>query len=138
MVVLIPIVFVACGLTKGDWFAAFLFALSVAVGLTPEMLPMIINACLARGSAVMGQKQTIVKNINAMQSFGSMDVLCVDKTGTLTGDTVLLEYYMDILGNEQAGPGLFLSEQSVSYRREKPFRSGNPKMQRNAGAKLLF
>lgn len=100
MVVLIPIVFVACGLTKGDWFAAFLFALSVAVGLTPEMLPMIINACLARGSAVMGQKQTIVKNINAMQSFGSMDVLCVDKTGTLTGDTVLLEYYMDILGNE--------------------------------------
>lgn len=100
MVVLVPVVFVACGLTKGDWFAAFLFALSVAVGLTPEMLPMIINACLARGSAVMGQKQTIVKNINAMQSFGSMDVLCVDKTGTLTGDTVLLEYYMDILGNE--------------------------------------
>lgn len=107
MVVLIPVVFVACGLTKGDWLAAFLFALSVAVGLTPEMLPMIINACLARGSAVMGQKQTIVKNINAMQSFGSMDVLCVDKTGTLTGDTVQLEYYMDILGNE--------SRQVLSY-----------------------
>lgn len=100
MAVLVPVVFIACGLTKGDWFSAFLFALSVAVGLTPEMLPMIINACLARGSAVMGQKQTIVKNINAMQSFGSMDILCVDKTGTLTGDTVLLEYYMDILGNE--------------------------------------
>lgn len=100
MIVLVPVVFIASGLTKGDWFAAFLFALSVAVGLTPEMLPMIINACLARGSAAMGQKQTIVKNINAMQSFGSMDVLCVDKTGTLTGDTVLLEYYMDILGNE--------------------------------------
>lgn len=100
MAVLIPIVFVACGLTKGDWLAAFLFALSVAVGLTPEMLPMVINACLAKGSAAMGKKQTVVKNINAMQGFGSMDVLCVDKTGTLTGDKITLEYYMDVLGNE--------------------------------------
>lgn len=100
MGVLIPIVFVACGLTKGNWAAAFLFALSVAVGLTPEMLPMVINACLAKGSASMGKKQTVVKNINAMQGFGSMDVLCVDKTGTLTGDVILLEYYMDILGDE--------------------------------------
>ena len=100
MGVLIPIVFVACGLTKGNWAAAFLFALSVAVGLTPEMLPMVINACLAKGSASMGKKQTVVKNINAMQGFGSMDVLCVDKTGTLTGDIILLEYYLDILGNE--------------------------------------
>lgn len=100
MVILTPLVFVACGLTKGNWLAAFLFALSIAVGLTPEMLPMVINACLARGSAVMGQKQTVVKNINAMQGFGSIDILCVDKTGTLTGDTVLLEYNMDILGNE--------------------------------------
>ena len=100
MGVLIPIVFVACGLTKGNWAAAFLFAMSVAVGLTPEMLPMVINACLAKGSASMGKKQTVVKNINAMQGFGSMDVLCVDKTGTLTGDVILLEYYMDILGNE--------------------------------------
>ena len=100
MGVLIPIVFVACGLTKGNWAAAFLFALSVAVGLTPEMLPMVINACLAKGSASMGKKQTVVKNIHAMQGFGSMDVLCVDKTGTLTGDVILLEYYMDILGDE--------------------------------------
>lgn len=100
MAVLIPIVFVACGLTKGDWLAAFLFALSVAVGLTPEMLPMVINACLAKGSAAMGKKQTVVKNINAMQGFGSMDILCVDKTGTLTGDKITLEYYMDVLGNE--------------------------------------
>ena len=100
MGVLIPIVFVACGLTKGNWAAAFLFAMSVAVGLTPEMLPMVINACLAKGSASMGKKQTVVKNINAMQGFGSMDVLCVDKTGTLTGDIILLEYYLDILGNE--------------------------------------
>ena len=100
MAVLIPVVLVACGLTKGDWVSAFLFALSVAVGLTPEMLPMVISACLAKGSAAMGKKQTVVKNTNAMQGFGSMDVLCVDKTGTLTGDRVVLEYYMDILGNE--------------------------------------
>lgn len=100
MAVLIPVVFIACGLTKGDWISAFLFALSVAVGLTPEMLPMVINACLAKGGAAMGKKQTIVKNINAMQGFGSMDILCVDKTGTLTGDKISLEYYMDILGNE--------------------------------------
>ena len=100
MAILTPIVFAACGLTKGNWFSAFLFALSVAVGLTPEMLPMVINACLAKGSAAMGKKQTVVKNINAMQSFGSMDVLCVDKTGTLTGDEVILEYYLDILGEE--------------------------------------
>lgn len=100
MAVLIPVVFLACGLTKGNWFSAFLFALSVAVGLTPEMLPMVINACLAKGSAAMGKKQTVVKNINAMQGFGSMDILCVDKTGTLTGDVISLEYYMDILGNE--------------------------------------
>lgn len=100
MTVLVPVVFLASGLTKGDWLEAFLFALSVAVGITPELLPMVVNACLAKGSHSMGKKQTIVKNINAMQSFGSMDVLCVDKTGTLTQDTVLLEYYMDILGNE--------------------------------------
>lgn len=100
MAVLVPIVFLASGLTKGNWMQSFLFALSVAVGLTPELLPMVVNACLAKGSYSMGKKQTIVKNINAMQSLGSMDVLCVDKTGTLTGDQVILEYYMDILGNE--------------------------------------
>lgn len=100
MAVLIPVVLIACGLTKGDWISAFLFALSVAVGLTPEMLPMVINACLAKGSAAMEKKQTVVKNINAMQGFGSMDILCVDKTGTLTGDKITLEYYLDILGNE--------------------------------------
>lgn len=100
MIILVPVVFLACGLTKGNWSQAFLFALSVAVGLTPELLPMVVNACLAKGSYSMGKKQTIVKNINAMQSFGSMDILCVDKTGTLTGNQVILEYYMDILGNE--------------------------------------
>ena len=98
--ILVPFVFISCGLVQGNWLSAFLFSLSVAVGLTPEMLPMVINACLAKGSSVMGKKDTIVKNINAMQGFGSMDVLCVDKTVTLTGDKIVLEYYIDILGNE--------------------------------------
>ncbi len=102
MALLIPIVFVACGLTKDNWLEAFLFSLSVAVGLTPELLPMVINACLARGSTQMGKKQTIVKDIHAMQDFGSMDILCVDKTGTLTEDRLWLEYYTDILGNESS------------------------------------
>ncbi len=100
MAVLVPIVFIAYGITKGDWLQSFLFALSVAVTLTPELLPMAVTACLAKGTTQMEQKQTVVKNINAMEDFGSMDVLCVDKTGTLTVDQVQLEYYMDILGNE--------------------------------------
>ena len=101
MVILVPVVFVASGITQDNWVTAFLFALSVAVGLTPELLPMVVTACLAKGSYNMGEKQTVVKNMNAMQGFGSMDVLCVDKTGTLTGDELILEYYMDILGNEE-------------------------------------
>ena len=100
MIILVPVVFVASGITKQNWIIAFLFALSVAVGLTPELLPMVVTACLAKGCNIMGQKQTVVKNMNAMQGFGSMDVLCVDKTGTLTGDKLILEYYMDVLGNE--------------------------------------
>ena len=98
MAVLIPIVFVLLGITGGRWLESFAFALSVAVGLTPEMLPMVITACLARGSLTMSRKQTILKDINAMQGFGSMDVLCMDKTGTLTQETILLEYYMDERG----------------------------------------
>ena len=98
--VLIPIVFILLKLTGGRWLESFAFALSVAVGLMPEMLPMVITACLARGSLCMSKKQTIIKDINAMQGFGSMDVLCMDKTGTLTNESILLEYYMDVLGNE--------------------------------------
>ena len=98
IVVLIPIVFVLLRLTGGKWLESFLH--SVAVGLMPEMLPMVITACLARGSLSMSRKQTIIKDINAMQGFGSMDVLCMDKTGTLTNESILLEYYMDVLGNE--------------------------------------
>ena len=98
--VLIPIVFILLKITGGRWLESFAFALSVAVGLMPEMLPMVITACLARGSLGMSKKQTIIKDINAMQGFGSMDVLCMDKTGTLTNESILLEYYMDVLGNE--------------------------------------
>lgn len=98
--VLIPIVFVILGVTGGKWLESFAFALSVAVGLMPELLPMVITACLARGSLAMSRKRTIIKDINAMQSFGSMDVLCMDKTGTLTNESILLEYYMDVVGNE--------------------------------------
>lgn len=100
MIILIPLVFIVSGLMNDNWLLSLLFALSVAVGLTPELLPMVITACLTKGSFTMSKKQTIVKNVNAMQGFGNMDVLCVDKTGTLTSDTLLLEYYMDILGNE--------------------------------------
>ena len=100
MLLLVPLVFVVSGIMKDNWLLSLLFSLSVAVGLTPELLPMVITACLTKGSYTMSKKKTIVKNVNAMQSFGNMDVLCVDKTGTLTSDTLLLEYYMDILGNE--------------------------------------
>lgn len=100
--VLIPIVFALLGITGGKWLESFAFALSVAVGLMPEMLPMVITACLARGSLTMSRKQTIIKDINAIQGFGSMDVLCMDKTGTLTTESILLEYYMDVLGNESS------------------------------------
>ncbi|ANU46664.1 magnesium-translocating P-type ATPase [Enterocloster clostridioformis] len=100
MAVLVPTVFVVLGISDGKWMESFAFALSVAVGLMPEMLPMVITACLAKGSLAMSKKQTIIKDINAMQGFGSMDVLCMDKTGTLTNESILLEYYMDILGNE--------------------------------------
>lgn len=102
MAVMVPIVFVLLGITGGKWLESFAFALSVAVGLMPEMLPMVITTCLAKGSLAMSHKQTIIKDINAMQGFGSMDVLCMDKTGTLTNESILLEYYMDVLGNESS------------------------------------
>ncbi|MGG7196129.1 magnesium-translocating P-type ATPase [Clostridium butyricum] len=102
MIILVPLIFILIGFTKGDWIKSFLFALSVAIGLTPEMLPMVITTCLAKGSISMSKKETIVKNINAMQVFGSMDVLCIDKTGTLTNNEIVLEYFMDIIGNEDS------------------------------------
>ena len=91
MVVMVPLVFVINGLTKGNWTQAFFFAVAVAVGLTPEMLPMIVTVCLSKGAVAMGKKKVIVKRINAIQNLGAMDVLCTDKTGTLTMDRVVLE-----------------------------------------------
>ncbi len=100
MLIMVPIVFLINGFTKGSWIEAFLFALSVAVGLTPEMLPMIVSANLAKGAVSMSKKDVIVKDLNSIQNFGAMDVLCTDKTGTITKDKVILEYHLDIHGND--------------------------------------
>ncbi|WP_430606250.1 magnesium-translocating P-type ATPase [Enterococcus sp. AZ170] len=100
MLVMAPAVFLINGLTKGDWFDAFLFGLSVAVGLTPEMLPMIVTTNLVKGASRMAKKGTIIKNLNAIQNFGAIDVLCTDKTGTLTQDKIILEYHLDCDGKE--------------------------------------
>lgn len=100
MLVMAPAVFVINGLTKGDWLQALLFAVAVAVGLTPEMLPMIITVNLAKGALDMAAKRVIVKRLQAIQNFGAMDVLCADKTGTLTQDRIILKKHLDIRGNE--------------------------------------
>jgi Mg2+-importing ATPase len=100
MIVMVPLVFVINGLTKGSWGQAFFFALAVAVGLTPEMLPMIVTVCLSKGAVAMGKQKVIVKRIHAIQNLGAMDVLCTDKTGTLTQDRVILERHCDVLLRE--------------------------------------
>ena len=99
MLVMVPVVFLINGLTKGDWLSAVTFALAVAVGLTPEMLPMIVSANLARGAVAMARRKVVVKRLNSVQNFGAMDVLCTDKTGTLTQDKIILEHHLDINGN---------------------------------------
>lgn len=96
VLVMVPLVFVINGLTKGNWTEAFFFAIAVAVGLTPEMLPMIVTVCLSKGALAMSRKKVIVKHINAIQNLGAMDVLCTDKTGTLTMDQVILERHCDV------------------------------------------
>ena len=97
IMVMVPVVFVINGLTKGAWHDAFFFALAVAVGLTPEMLPMIVTVCLSKGAMAMARKKVIVKRINAIQNLGAMDVLCTDKTGTLTRDHVILSSHCDVV-----------------------------------------
>jgi len=96
----VPTVFLVNGLTKGNWLDALLFALAVAVGVTPELLPMVVSANLAKGCIRMAKYKVIVKKLNAIQNFGAMDILCTDKTGTLTQDRVVLEKHLDVLGNE--------------------------------------
>jgi P-type Mg2+ transporter len=100
MLVMVPIVFLINVLTKGDWLQSFLFAVSVAVGLTPEMLPMLVSANLAKGALAMARRKVVVKRLNAIQNLGAMDVLCTDKTGTLTQDRIILEHHVDISGKE--------------------------------------
>lgn len=100
MMIMVPIVFVVNGITKGDWMSAFLFGISIAVGLTPEMLPMIVTTNLAKGAVAMSKRKIIVKNLNSIENFGAMDILCTDKTGTLTEDKIILERHLDIHGNE--------------------------------------
>ncbi len=96
ILVMVPLVFLINGLTKGDWKEAFFFALAVAVGLTPEMLPMIVTVCLTKGAMLMAGKKVIVKRLHSIQNLGAMNVLCTDKTGTLTADHVVLEKHCDV------------------------------------------
>ena len=100
ILVMVPIVFLINGLSKHDWLEAFLFGLAVAVGLTPEMLPMIVTTNLAKGASAMAKRKTIVKRLNSIQNFGAMDVLCTDKTGTLTQDKIVLEQHINVIGEE--------------------------------------
>jgi len=100
MAVMVPLVFFINGLTKHDWKSAFFFSMAVAVGLTPEMLPMIVSVCLAKGALGMSRKKVIVKRLNSIQNFGGMDVLCTDKTGTLTEDRVVLQRHCNVAGQE--------------------------------------
>jgi Mg2+-importing ATPase len=100
MAVMVPLVFLINGFTKHDWKGAFFFALAVAVGLTPEMLPMIVSVCLSNGALAMSRKKVIVKRLNSIQNFGGMDVLCTDKTGTLTEDRVVLMRHCNVAGCE--------------------------------------
>ena len=101
--VMAPLVFVINGVTKGDWAGAFFFAMAVAVGMTPEMLPMIVAVCLSKGALAMSRQKVIVKRLTAIQNLGAMDVLCTDKTGTLTQDRVVLEKYCDVALDQDDG-----------------------------------
>lgn len=100
MAVMVPVVFVINGIDKHDWLEAFMFGLSVAVGLTPEMLPLIVTANLGKGAIAMSKRKVVVKRLNAIQNFGAMDVLCTDKTGTLTLDKIVLERHVDLSGDD--------------------------------------
>ena len=100
MVVMVPIIFIANFITKGNWLQSLMFGITIAVGIMPEMLPVIMTSSLAKGAVSMSRKQTIVKRLSSIQTFGEMDVFCTDKTGTLTQDEIVLEKYMDVLGRE--------------------------------------
>jgi P-type Mg2+ transporter len=113
MAVMVPLVFTINGFTKHDWKGAFFFAMAVAVGLTPEMLPMIVSVCLSNGALAMSRKKVIVKRLNSIQNFGAMDVLCTDKTGTLTEDRVVLMRHCNVAGRET--DDVLLDRYLISY-----------------------
>ena len=123
MAVMVPLVFLINGFTKHDWKGAFFFAMAVAVGLTPEMLPMIVSVCLSKGALAMSRKKVIVKRLNAIQNFGGMDVLCTDKTGTLTEDRVVLDAPLQRrwAGNGRSAAGR-LPDQPLPDRPQEPAR----------------
>lgn len=100
ILIMVPLVFVINGITKHDWYGAFFFAMAIAVGLTPEMLPMIVSVCLSNGALVMAKEKVIVKQLGSIQNLGAMDILCTDKTGTLTMDQVFLQKHCDVFRNE--------------------------------------
>ena len=133
MLVMVPLVFLINGADRSTiGCEAFFFALAVAVGLTPEMLPMIVSVCLSRGAIAMSRKKVIVKRLNSIQNLGAMDVLCTDKTGTLTMDRVILERHCDVVRNEdEGGAGAGLSQQPLSDRAEECPRSRDPAVQGN-------
>ncbi len=121
LIVMVPLVFILNGLSKGNWLEAFLFALAVAVGLTPEMLPMIVTVNLSKGAINMSRKKVIVKRLNSIQNLGAMDVLCTDKTGTLTQGKIVLMKHIDVDGNEQEEILNFrVSQQFLPDRTEEP------------------
>lgn len=99
MFVMVPIVFLINGISKGDWLSALLFSISIAVGLTPEMLPTLVSTNLAKGAVTLSEKKIIVKRLSSIQNFGAMDILCTDKTGTLTEDKIVLETYLNVTGD---------------------------------------
>ena len=100
MAILVPAILIINAFTAKDFWSSLIFAITIAVGLTPEMLPVITTTTLAKGAVEMSKKKTIVKRLSAIQTFGSMNILCTDKTGTLTEDEVILEKYMDVYGND--------------------------------------
>jgi Mg2+-importing ATPase len=113
LAVMVPSVFFVSGLFHHNWRDAFFFALAVAVGLTPEMLPMIVSVCLSNGTLAMARRKVVVKHLSAIQNFGAMDVLCTDKTGTLTRDRIILERHCDVNGCES--DDVFLSAHLIAH-----------------------
>ena len=121
ILVMAPLVFLINGFTKGDWMEALLFAMAVAVGLTPEMLPMIVTVNLGKGALAMSRRKVIVKRLNSIQNFGAMDILCADKTGTLTQDRIVLEQHVDLHGRESEKVlRVRISQQLLPVRAQEP------------------